>query len=290
LAQREAQAKRLAEELALRRTEERELAERRAQELAAEEAAAKQKFNELAAHQAQEIRAMEIKVKELNISEEVAKRNAEELRNKHAQERKDLETAQGQLEKIRAEVKMAGDLAQKHTQERLQLEQRIRELAKNEMEANNRAQQLRNQQAGLIQQIQALTHAVAKDQRELQNAEYLAQRQTEEKKTIQIQSKENIQNEQEAMEKAEALAKRQEQERQQAQKRLQSAVEEEQEARQKAYELNQKSANVTVEERPATVDVYQHTRYETTEPVVKTEIQEGTEEKSGLVDKIKSLF
>lgn len=111
-------------------------------------------------------------------------------------------------------------------------------------------------------EIGNLSQCVRQNAQELKNAQFLAQKQQEELRTVQTTCKSNIQNEAEAMRKAEELAKKNEAERREAQKLVQNLAGQEQEARKKLHELNT-NTNVTVEQKPATVDVYEHRRYET---------------------------
>lgn len=95
-----------------------------------------------------------------------------------------------------------------------------------------------------------------------------------------------------ARRKAEELACKVENERRDAQKDVSRLVEEEADVKKKAADLNKK-INIKVEQKPSTVDVYEHKRYETNKPVV-TEVQVNESEDKSLgakiVDGVKKLF
>jgi hypothetical protein len=292
--QKDAEARRLANELIQKRDADRAFAERKMHELATAEEQFKQKARELAAHQAQEIQQLEIKQKEMNVNVEVARKNVEELKRKHEADLKSLDNNKADLERLRAEAKQAGELAQQHLAERAQLEQQIRDLDNKALREQERARQLVGEHEHLQNEIAGQKQQIIQDQAALKDREQIAIKQQEQKRTVETISQENIKNEELALRKAQALSGKTEKERQEAQKEVARLTAELQDAKKQASEMT-KTCNVKVEQKPATIDVYQHKRYETTEPVV-TEVtsEHHTKEDRSLgekiVDGVKNLF
>jgi len=238
---------------------------------------------------------LEIKQKEMNTNVQVASKNMEELKRRHEQEKRALEENKAQLEKLRAEAKMARDLEEKHINERAQLKQRILELDQKAAQEHQNADQLLGQHRNLENEIAAQKQNIVQDESKLKDREHVVISQKEERKTLECHAKEQLKNEELARKKAEELACKTSKERRDLQQDVSRLVKEEQDAKKKVCDL-EKTANVKVEEKPATVDVYQHTQYETKEPVIteiKTEEQKANEDKSigaKIVDGVKNLF
>jgi hypothetical protein len=304
---RQIQASQLAEQIAAKKERLRALAEQRANQLAAEEEAAKIRAAELANHQAQNVETIKIRKQELKINETVAKKNAEELAKRQETEQRELDEMNDRLEKLAAEARMSEQLHDKHAQERAELERRAWELAAAEERERERAQDLRQAQgmneAAILNQQQVISENEAR----LRDADFLAKKQVEERKQVEITSKQCIQNEQEALEKARKLAADLESKRKANQEELAGLTAEEQEARRRMFDLAQRQ-NVQaakVGQEPAILDVYQHSRYEVGQQqpelinaathVEGQEVRrEDNEEPRGLVGKItdgiKSIF
>jgi chromosome segregation ATPase len=175
------------------------------------------------------------------------------------------------------------------------LEQQLRELQQAEQQERQRAQQLEQERDQLAGGVQNLRQNIGANERDIKNAEQLVRQQVEERKTAEIHAKDQMKNEAIAKEKAEELARRTAEERRKEQQNVSRLVAEEQELKQKAQQLGNKPV-IAMEEKPATVDVYQHTRFETKEQVpVATEHakEECDEHKSVIgkvVDGVKNLF
>lgn len=103
---------------------------------------------------------------------------------------------------------------------------------------------------------------MAQQQAALKDREQLVQKKQEDRTKIETHAKEQLKNEELALKKAKELARKTSEERREAQKDVSRLTQEEQDAKKKMYDLG-KEAHIKVEEKPATVDVYQHTRYET---------------------------
>jgi len=140
-----------------------------------------------------------------------------------------------------------------------------------EVDAGSAAAEERElERAGALRQAQGFNEAaianqhqaLAENEARLRDAEFLAQKQVEERKAIEITSKRTIENEQEALEKARKLAAEQEARRKEAQKELAGLTAEEQEARRRAFEIERQNVPVEMGTEPAVLDVYQHSRYE----------------------------
>jgi len=264
-------------------------------ELEAAEQAMKQKAAELAAHQQQEMHTLEIKQKEMNVNVEVAKKAVEELKRKHAQELTNLDKNKADLERLRAEAEQARQLELKHVNERELLEKRIRELDQKAAQEHQQANALAGQHQNLQGEIEAQKGRILQNEKALKDREQIVKSVLTEKQQVEYYATERIRNEELARQKAAALAGKTEKERRDAQKEVERLTGEQAEAEKKLYDL-QKTTTVKVEEKPATVDVYSHQRYETSEPVVtevETHKSEHSEDKSlgsKIVDGVKNLF
>jgi hypothetical protein len=122
--------------------------------------------------------------------------------------------------------------------------------------------------------------------------ESILSKRQEARKIIESYGKAKLQDEELAHQKAKELAHKIEEERRQTQAEVAHLVGDEQDARKLAAELG-KHINIKIEEKPKSVDAFQLTHYETTEPVVSEMRIDEHEDKSlgsKIIDSVKGLF
>lgn len=303
--QKESEARRLASKLAETRERDRLFAEQKLAELQRGEEELRRKVADLEAHQAKEIHELEIKQKEMHINVEQARKSMQELKNRHDQEKRDLANQQKQLEETRGQLRNFQKLFEDHAKERrdienqiAQLQKRLAELEFAENEERIKFNELQKAQGYIQQGIQDTQQRIQQEQAALKDREQLLETRKQEEKQIITKSKEELKNEQIALDKARDLAAKTADQRKDIQGDLSRLTKEEREAKAKLSELQQ-TTHVTVEQKPATIDVFKRERYQTTEPVItetkteqrcETETCETEEKSSGILGKIKSAL